>query len=93
MSMTTLPSSQMRSKIAAVLNKLRKNRKPVFITRYGQPEAVLLSMERYKAMLDLLEDREDELDTMLGKRIHEERQAYKAGEGRDFNSLVAKLDK
>jgi PHD/YefM family antitoxin component YafN of YafNO toxin-antitoxin module len=59
-----------------VLNKLRKNRRPVFITRYGQPEAVLLSMERYKAMLDLLEDREDELDTMLGKRIHEERQAY-----------------
>jgi prevent-host-death family protein len=79
MSMTTLPSSQMRSKIAAVLNKLRKNRKPVFITRYGQPEAVLLSMERYKAMLDLLEDREDELDAMLGKRIHEERQAYITG--------------
>ena len=93
MSMTTLPSSQMRSKIATVLNKLRKNRKPVFITRYGQPEAVLLSMERYKAMLDLLEDREDELDTMLGKRIHEERQAYEAGEGRDFNSLVTELDK
>ena len=93
MSMTTLPSSQMRTKIAAVLNKLRKNRKPVFITRYGQPEAVLLSMERYKAMLDLLEDREDELDTMLGKRIHEERQAYESGKGRDFNSLVAALDK
>jgi prevent-host-death family protein len=93
MSMTTLPSSQMRSKIATVLNKLRKNRKPVFITRYGQPEAVLLSMERYKAMLDLLEDREDELDTMLGKRIHEERQADEAGEGRDFNSIVAELDK
>ena len=79
MSMTTLPSSQMRSKIAAVLNKLRKNRKPILITRYGQPEAVLLSMERYKAMLDLLEDREDELDTVLGKRIHEERQAYATG--------------
>jgi PHD/YefM family antitoxin component YafN of YafNO toxin-antitoxin module len=65
MSMTILPSGQMRSKIAAVLNKLCKNRKPVFITRYGQPEAVLLSMERYKAMLDLLEDREDELDMVL----------------------------
>ena len=81
----------MRSKIAAVLNKLRKNHKPVFITRYGQLGAVLLPMERYKAMLDL--DREDELDTRLGKRLNEERQAYATGEGRDFNSLVAELDR
>ena len=74
MSMTTLSSSQVRGRIASILKRLHKTSKPVFITRYGQTEAVLLSLERYKAMLDLLEDREDELDAALGRRIHEERQ-------------------
>jgi PHD/YefM family antitoxin component YafN of YafNO toxin-antitoxin module len=80
MSMTTVPSSQVRGKIASILKRLHRTSKPVFITRYGQTEAVLLSMERYNAMLDLLEDREDELDAPLGQRIREERQAYNAGD-------------
>lgn len=40
-------------------------------------------------MLDLLEDREDELDVGLGRRIREERQAYTAGEGRDLADVIS----
>ena len=90
--MTLLSTSEIRSKIAAVLTRLQKTKKPVVITRRGKAEAVLIPIERYNAMLDLLEDREDELDTSLGQRIHEERLAYVAGEGRDLNDLLSKLD-
>jgi hypothetical protein len=43
-------------------------------------------------MMDLLEDREDELDFCLGRRIMEEREAYARGEGRDFEAFVAELE-
>jgi len=83
MAATIFSTSEVRSKIATILARLQKTKKPVFIARRGKAEAVLLSIERYNAMIDLLEDREDELDMALGQRIREERQAYAAGEGRD----------
>jgi len=58
----------------------------------SEAEAVLLPVERYNAMLDLLEDREDELDSALGRRIQEERQAYARGEGRDLESFAAEIE-
>ena len=84
MSATVLSASEVRSKITAVLTRLQKTKKPVFITRRGKPEAVLLPIERYNAMIDLLKDREDELDTGQERRTREERQSYAAGEGRDI---------
>jgi prevent-host-death family protein len=92
MAVTILSTSEVRDKIAAVLKQLRETGEPVFITRYSKAEAVLLPIERYNAMMDLLEDREDELDTALGRRIQEERQAYARGEGRDFEAFVADLE-
>ena len=83
MSANVFSTSEVRSKITAILTRLQKTKKPVFITRRGKTEAVLLPIDRYNAMLDLLEVREDELDTNLGRRTQEERQAYSAGEGRD----------
>jgi prevent-host-death family protein len=92
MGVTILPTSEVRDKIASVLKRLRETGEPVFITHYSKAEAVLLPVERYNAMMDLLEDREDELDTALGRRIQEERQAYARGEGRDFESFVAEIE-
>jgi len=92
MGVTILPTSEVRDKIASILKRLRETGEPVFITRYSKAEAVLLPVERYNAMMDLLEDREDELDTALGRRIQEERQAYARGEGRDFESFVAEIE-
>jgi len=91
MTVTILPTNEVRSRIGSLLNRLRETGEPIFISRHGQAEAVLLSVDRYNAMMDLLEDREDELDTALGQRIREEREAYVSGEGRDFEAFVAEL--
>jgi hypothetical protein len=44
-------------------------------------------IDQYESMIDLLEDREDELDAPLGRRIREERESYARGERRDFQTL------
>jgi len=88
MTVTILPTNEVRNKIGSLLNRLRETEEPIFISRHGQAEAVLLSVDRYNAMMDLLEDREDELDTALGQRVREEREAYIRGEGRDFEAFV-----
>ena len=90
--MTLLSTSEVRTKIAAVLTRLCRTKKPVVITRRGKAEAVLLSIDRYNEILDLLEDREDELDASLGRRLQEERSAYIADGGRDLTDLIAELD-
>ncbi len=92
MTTTVLPTSEVQTKIGAILNKLNETKEPVFISRYGQAEAVLLSLERYNAIMSLLEDREDELDTALGQRIQEEREAFARGEGRNFEAFIAELE-
>ena len=92
MTVTILPTNEVRNRIGTLLNRLRETGEPIFISRHGQAEAVLLSVDRYNAMMDLLEDREDELDTALGQRVQEEREAYIGGEGRDFEASVAKLE-
>ena len=92
MAVIILPTSEVRDKIASVLKRLSETGEPIFITRYSKAEAVLLSIDRYNAMMDLLEDREDELDTALGRRLLEERQAYARAEGRNFEAFVAELE-
>ena len=91
MTVMVLPAHEVRSEIGTILKRLRETEQPIFISRYGKAEAVLLSVNRYNAMMDLLEDREDELDMTLGQRIQEEREAYISGEGRDFEAFVAEL--
>jgi len=93
MAITILPTSQVRDNIASVLKSLSHTGEPVFITRYSRAEAVLLPIERYRAMMDLLEDREDELDSALERRLMEEREAHARGEGRAFQSFVAVLER
>jgi len=91
MTVTILPTNEVRDRIGSLLNRLRETGEPILISRHGQAEAVLLSMDRYNAMMGLLEDREDELDTTLGQRVQEEREAYLRGEGRDFEAFVVEL--
>jgi len=93
MAVTILPTSEVRDKIASVLKKLSETGEPVFITRYSKAEAVLLPIDRYNAMMDLLEDREDELDIALGRRLAEEREAYAAGQGQSLEAFLAELER
>ena len=92
MAVTILPTSEVRDKIASVLKRLSETGEPIFIARYSKAEAVLIGIDRYNAMMDLLEDREDELDSALGRRLLGEREAHARGEGRDFEAFVAELE-
>lgn len=84
-----LPTSHVRDRIASVLRVVRTTAEPVYVTRYGRPKAVPVSIERINAMMDLLEDREDEHESELAPRIEEERAAYRRGEGGDLDEILA----
>jgi len=55
--MTRMPVSEAREKLADVVETARTE--PVFLERYGQPAAVLVSPERYEELMEALEDAED----------------------------------
>ena len=88
----TLTSADVRDRLGAILRQLHNQAQPLIITEQGKAEAVLLSIEQYESMVDLLEDRADEFDSQLGRRIREEREAYVQGEGRDFGEFLAEAD-
>jgi len=55
--MTTMPVSEAREKLADAVETSRTE--PVFLERYGQPAAVLISPERYEELMEAFEDAED----------------------------------
>ncbi len=92
MTIMTLTSADVRDRLGTILRQLHNQAQPLIITDQGKAEAVLLSIEQYESMVDLLEDRADEFDSQLGHRIREEREAYVQGEGRDFGEFLAEAD-
>lgn len=51
-----IPISELRSQIKAGVEEAERSDIPIFITRYGQPEAVLLSKKAYDALVARLTD-------------------------------------
>jgi prevent-host-death family protein len=88
----TVTASEVEQRISAVLDQVKASGEPLFIVREGRAEAVVLGVEQYIAMMDLLEDLEDERDAELGRAIAEARAAYRAGRGRDFADFVVDLE-
>ncbi len=91
MTVQVLSTSSVQKNITSVIERLRETGEPVFITRHSEAEAVLLPIATYRAMLSLLEDREDEMDTALGARIAEARADYASGAGKDFGDFLDEL--
>jgi len=79
--------------IGSVLQRLRETGEPVFITWFNEIQAVILPVERYYAMMDLLEDLEDEHDEELARRVREAREAYACGEGHSLEKFLAELER
>jgi len=77
--------------VGSLLKRLRETGEPIFITWFDKIQAVILPVERYYAMMDLLEDLEDERDEELAKRVQEAREAYACGEGRSLEEFLAEL--
>jgi antitoxin Phd len=55
--MTRMKVSEAREKLAEVIDAAQSE--AVVLERYGQPAAVLVSMERYEELLDAFEEAED----------------------------------
>jgi len=55
--MTSMSVSEAREKLAEIIDAAQSE--AVFLERYGQPAAVLLSPERYEELLEAFEDAED----------------------------------
>ncbi len=89
---STVPVSEAKERLEALLRELRDNERGVIITDKGREAAVLLSIERYRWMMDLLEDYEDEHDAELGQQVREARAAYERGEGCNFEEFMAELE-
>lgn len=74
-----LPASELRNKMALVLNTIRKEGSTCFVTKNGRAVATLLPIEVYDELISALEDRLDEEDFRLASEVHEARKEYKAG--------------
>ncbi|MSX82075.1 MAG: prevent-host-death family protein [Actinobacteria bacterium] len=55
--MAKIPVSEARERLSEVLDMSGKE--AVFLERYGKPAAVIVSPERYQALLDVYEEAED----------------------------------
>ena len=84
MAIKILPASEVRDKMASVLKEIDETGEPIFITLYSKAKAVLMAIERYNTIMDLLEDLEDSTDSELAKRLEEAKANYVATGGIDY---------
>jgi prevent-host-death family protein len=89
---STLSVSEAKEQLEALLCELPGTERSVIITGKGEEAAVLLSIERYRWMMDILEDWEDDHDEELGRQMREELEAYRRGEGQDLKSFSTDLN-
>lgn len=59
MSSGSIPVSELRDQLAAVIDELAVHGKAVKLTRHGQPIAVLMGYQPFEALLDDLDDADD----------------------------------
>jgi prevent-host-death family protein len=78
-----VPVSDLRQDAAAVLQRSRTTRAPVFITQRGRATAVLVSLEEYEQNA-----RERELLLLLARGEKE----IAAGRGHDLDTVLAEAD-
>lgn len=79
-----LPSSQVRDHMAEVIRNISKEGSSCFITQYGRAEVVMLSVERFSELMNLVEDALDEKDELLALRVEQARRNFKKTGGVKF---------
>jgi antitoxin YefM len=55
----SIPVSELREQLAAVIDELGVHGKAIKLTRHGQPVAVLMGYEAFEALLDDLDNADD----------------------------------
>jgi prevent-host-death family protein len=67
----TVPISQLKQRTGAVLNQAVAKQQDVIIERYGQDYAVIVSMERYQALVDAAQSRVRERFIKAQQEVYE----------------------
>jgi prevent-host-death family protein len=55
----SIPVSELREQLAAVVDELQTHGKAIKLTRHGQPVAVLMGYEAFEVLLDDFDDADD----------------------------------
>lgn len=87
MGISTMPVSDLRKNINAILYRLAR---PIFVTQHGRVKAVLLDIERYNEMLDELEDMQEACDPEIRCEAAGAREARKRGETVPLGEVLEK---
>jgi prevent-host-death family protein len=77
MSFSTMPVSDLRKSINAILSRLVR---PIFVTQHGRVKAVLMDIEHYNELMDEIDDMRDACDPEVQHAAAAARQARKRGE-------------
>jgi PHD/YefM family antitoxin component YafN of YafNO toxin-antitoxin module len=85
MSVITMPVSDVRKTMNALLGRLTK---PVYVTQRGRVRAVLISVDTFNAMLDELQDAQDARDPILAREIEEARAEIEQGKGTRLEDVL-----
>ena len=90
MTIRILPSSEVRDHMAEVIRSFKESDAPCYITQHGRAAAVLLPVYRFEALMSLLEDAEDEMDSRLAQRITQIRKEFAKGKGISLGEYLSK---
>jgi prevent-host-death family protein len=81
----TVTMEQAQKGLKRIIQDVRENKTPYILTRFGKPQALIVSIEEYEEM-------QEELALLSNpehiSRIAEARAAYKAGESIPFEDYV-----
>lgn len=59
--------ARLRAEMAGILKKLRRQGGPLYLTQRGEPRAVLLPVDEYRALIDQLEHLDDSIEALLAR--------------------------
>ncbi len=77
MSFATMPVSDLRKNLNALLSRLAR---PIFVTQHGRVKAVLMDIERYNELMDEIEDMRDACDPEVRREAATAREDRRRGE-------------
>ena len=78
------PLSEFRANAAFMIEKIKKEHRPLVITQHGKSSAVLLDVSDYEKMVDTIE---------LFKEINDARQEIETGRGIPHEEVMSSLKK
>ncbi|MDZ7693202.1 MAG: type II toxin-antitoxin system Phd/YefM family antitoxin [Balneolaceae bacterium] len=76
------PLSEFRANAASMIEKIKKEHRPLVITQHGKSSAVLLDVGDYEQMIDTIE---------LLQEINQARQEIEDGKGTEHEEVMSSL--